>query len=29
MWEQQWGDGELEEFERVAGDLLRELGYSE
>jgi Sulfotransferase family len=29
MWEQQWGDRELEEFDRVAGDLLRELGYSE
>jgi hypothetical protein len=29
MWEQEWGDRELEEFERVAGDLLRELRYSE
>jgi Sulfotransferase family len=28
-WEPEWGERELAEFERVAGGLLRELGYAE
>jgi hypothetical protein len=29
MWEEEWGPDELAEFDRVAGDLLRELGYAD
>ena len=28
-WRESWGRRELRDFDRVAGDLLRELGYSQ